>query len=125
VSKLPPAEGGAPLLLEADGDRNGTFESLQGATVEPGVPMRVRSRGGSPAGFIRVRANGRTIVRAASGGTVTFRAPARTGWVRASLLAAPGEAATTAPGCAPSGQSVSTCAYDQQLLALTSPLYVR
>ena len=128
VSKLPPSAGGAPLLLEADANRDGTFESLQGDTVKGRVPMRVRARDATMTGLVRVRANGETIVdgeQLAPGGAVTFTSPAKPGWVRAALLAAPGDAAATAPGCEASGQSVSECAYDAQLLALTSPLYLR
>ena len=36
VSGLPPADGGAPLLLEADPDRDGTFERVQGDRVAGG-----------------------------------------------------------------------------------------
>lgn len=128
VSRVPPSAGGAPLLLEADADRDGTFEAVQGATVPAGTPMRVRAGGGTLSGLVRVRANGTTVVDGAAlapGGAVTFTAPAAPGWVRASLLALPGDEPSTAPGCDVSDQPISTCLHDQRLLALTSPLYLR
>ena len=123
VSRVPPGQGGGPLLLEADRDRDGTFESVAGDTVPPGAPMRVTAPG---AGIVRVRANGGMLTEQplAPGGTVLFTAPAQDGWVRASLLLPEAEAAKTVPGCEPNGSPVSTCAYDQTIAALSSPIYV-
>src|SRR5690606_22485375 len=47
ISLLSPILGGAPLLLEADADRDGTYEATVGDTVPPGTPMRVRGTGGA------------------------------------------------------------------------------
>jgi hypothetical protein len=125
VSKAPPALGGAPLILEHDADRDGAFELATGATVAPGTPLRVRSRSRLAAGHVTVKSAAGTLVRDATlapGGAVRFAAPAH-GWARATLSALPSTSAK-APGCAPSGLPVSTCAYDAALLALTSPVFV-
>jgi hypothetical protein len=121
---MPPSEGGAPLLLEADGDRNGAFESGAGDSVAPGARMRVTS---PAAGIVRVRANGETLLEQAvtPGTPVEFDAPAQSGWVRATLLLPEAEAAKSAPGCEPNGMPVSTCAYDQTVAGLTSPIYLQ
>lgn len=88
LSRMPPALGGVRLLLEGDADRDGSFESAVGDSVPPGTPLRVRAEGGAAAGFVRVRANGETLIEGRvlqPGGSVSFAAPAGGGWVRASL----------------------------------------
>jgi predicted metal-dependent phosphoesterase TrpH len=124
VSRLPPGEGGTPLLLEADANRDGVYESVAGDTVPPRAPMRVRTTGG-PGGLVRVRANGATVVDDAPVGA-TFRAPSQPGWVRAELRFTPGSWQSTL-GCAaiPEAPDPTPCAGDQVMAALTSPVYVR
>jgi hypothetical protein len=102
ITRLPPAYGAARLLLEADGDRNGSFESTMGDTIAPGAPMRVRADGLSAPATVRVRANGATIRQATlqPGESVTLDAPAAAGWVRASLLG-PQDGADVNPLCRP------------------------
>jgi hypothetical protein len=127
LSELPPAEGGAPLLLEADADRDGRYEATVGDVVPPAAPMRVRSQSRTATGVVEVRAGGRTAVDGAPlapGGEVTFTAPRGARWVRA-VLSRIRRSAVADPGRAPSGQPFSTCSDDLGLLALTSPLYVR
>jgi hypothetical protein len=123
ISRLPPAQGGAPLLLQADSDGNRAFESSVGDTVPPGSRMRVVADG---VGVVRVRANGETLLEQAvtPGAVVEFDAPAEGGWVRASRLLPEAEAAKQAPGCEPNGLPASTCAYDQMVGSLTSPIYL-
>lgn len=125
VSRRTPLLGGAPLLIEADADGDGSFEAAVGDAVPRGAAMRVRSAGPLQAGFVRVRANGSELVEDAllvPGGDVRFRAPAEAGWVRASLHLLPG---TAALGCDPLlHQAVSLCPYDHLLEGFTSPLYV-
>jgi hypothetical protein len=128
ITRLPPSSGGSPLLLEADTNRDGTFESVEGDTVRPGVPMRVRTAGGT-GGLVRVRANGQTLVDdaplAAGGDTVTFDAPASPGWVRAELRLTPASVQGTLDCSAlPGAPDPTPCAGDQVLAALTSPIYV-
>jgi hypothetical protein len=45
--------------------------------------------------------------------------------VRAKLTALPGDTPDIPSGCQTAAQPISMCAYDRQLLALTSPLYLR
>jgi len=126
VSRIPPAQGGGPLLLEADRDGDGAFESTAGDTVPPGTAMRVRATGVPQTGLVKVRANGATLVDEAPLGTdgeLRFRAPASAGWVRADLLLAP-SASQGAPGCDPNGQFISTCAYDYLVAGISSPIYL-
>lgn len=128
VSRYPPGEGGAPLLIEAR-RAGGTWSSALGETVAPGTAMRVVSRSASVAGLVTVRADGQALVAdqpLVPGGEVDFTAPAH-GWMRA-ILHAVGSQGEAAPDCHHElGQSepASDCAYDLSLLALTSPVYVR
>jgi hypothetical protein len=126
ISRIPPAQGGGPLLLEADANGDGTYESIVGDTVPPGTPMRVRATGLPATGLVKVRANGGTLLDATPlepGGELRFRAPSAPGWVRADLMLAPSDT-TGAPGCEPNGAFISTCAYDYLMAAMTSPIYV-
>ena len=125
ISRVPPAQGGARLLLEADADGNGTYESIIGDPVPPGSPMQVRTDGGNAGGTVRVRANSKTVALAplAPGGQVRFRAPASEGWVRAELLA-PGPEPEPGSICeAPDGEN-RVCPADQGYAGLTAPMYL-
>jgi hypothetical protein len=126
VSRIPPAQGGGPLLLEADRDGDGTFESIAGDAVRPGTQMRVRASGLPGTGLVKVRANGATLVDEmplGPDGELRFLAPGAEGWVRADLLLAP-SASQGAPGCDPNGQFISTCAYDYLVAGITSPIFL-
>lgn len=127
VSRLTPAQGGGRLLLEADGDGDGSFEAAIGDTVAPGSPMRARLEGATTGGLLRVRANGRTLFddrRLEPGAPVLFSAPPDEGWVRATLRLRDGLGGAD-PGCAPSGQSLDACTDDLAIAAMTSPLYLQ
>jgi predicted metal-dependent phosphoesterase TrpH len=128
VSRLPPAEGGAPLLLEARTARGDWVQAI-GETVRPGTAMRVRSTSPATAGLVTVRANSADVMAEAplvAGGSVTFTAPGR-GWVRASLHPVGGPSRSL-PDCGHELPSTpvptSLCPYDATLLGLTSPAYV-
>jgi predicted metal-dependent phosphoesterase TrpH len=126
IGRIPPGQGGGPLLLEADANGDGTFESIVGDTVPRGSMMRVRATGAPGGGLVTVRANGQTIVNEAPlgpGGELRFRAPSEKGWVRADLLLAP-SAANDAPGCEPNGEFISTCIGDYLVGGITSPIYL-
>lgn len=128
VSRRTPLTGGGPLLLEADGDGDGSFESVIGDEVPAGSRLRVRMEGLPGAGFVRVRANGRTLMDDAPlvpGRPVELHAPSEPGWVHAALYVVPATATLT-PECDPAlAQSVSLCPHDLLLEGLTSALYLR
>ena len=126
LSRLSPALGGLRLLLEADSDGDGKFESMIGDTVKPGSKLRVRAEGLPPGGYVRVRANGKTLVDDAPlqpGSTVTVTAPKSAGWVRA-VLYLPEILMSQDPGCSPNESPVSICSHDFAVAAMTSPIYL-
>ncbi|MCW2584636.1 MAG: hypothetical protein JWN55_152 [Frankiales bacterium] len=128
ISLQTPLAGATQLLLEADADRDGRYESMVGDTVPGGTPMRVRALGTPGAGLVEVRANGTTLVTdalLAPGGAVTFKAPANRGWVRATLYA-PDLAARRRTACdAQLGSDTTYCRNEIGALAMTSALYLR
>jgi hypothetical protein len=128
VSRRTPLTGGGPLLLEADADGDGRYEAVVGDEVPAGSRLRVRMEGLPGGGFVRVRANGRTLADDAPllpGRPVEVNAPAESGWVRAAVYAAPATSALT-PECDPAlADSISLCPHDFVLEALTSPIYLR
>jgi Protein of unknown function (DUF3604) len=129
ISRLPPALGGATIVLEADADRDGTYEATVGDSVRPGTPMRVRSQGLSAAGTVRIRANGADHHDAVllPGASVGFRAPRDPGWVRATLVQ-PQLTADADPNCTGGGPAPAAgfdlCTSDLAYTAMTSPVYV-
>ncbi len=129
ISFQTPRAGGLRLVLEADGDGDGTFESSIGDTVAPGTPMRVRAEGLPGTGMVEVRANGSTAVAGAAlapGGEVRFTAPANraSGWVR-TTLSLPDPTAPAKPGCnSLIGARTTYCRNPLTMVALTSPIYL-
>jgi hypothetical protein len=132
LSRIAPNQGAVKLLLEADRDRNGSFESMIGDTVPPGTPLRVRTEGGPGTGLLSVRANGRPARDdgpLAPGQEVRLNAPAQPGWVRATLYLDGGGLAAIDPSCAPPEEigetpPISTCFGDLSVAAMTSPIWV-
>ncbi|MBJ7457730.1 MAG: CehA/McbA family metallohydrolase [Thermoleophilaceae bacterium] len=131
VSRDTPALGGSPLEIEGDSDGDFRFESRVGDAVRRGRLLRVR--GGSSAtgskAFLRVRANGRTIVDSLPYDSrigAYFRAPSTPGWVRATIYAVPAANALLGD-CRPEliKTPISLCPYDRTIVALTSPIYIR
>ena len=124
-----PAQGGARLLLEADVDGDGTYEAGIGDTIPAGVPIQVRVEGdGVPAGLVRVRANGETIVNDVplTAGATTMGVPpiAEDGWVRAELRFTPAQFQETFRcGLIPIVGELP-CPADQQMAAMTSPIWI-
>jgi hypothetical protein len=88
ISLYTPGAGSTQLILEADVDRDGVYESLMGDTVPGGTPMRVRANGLLNAGLVQIRFNGSDLVQMhlLPGGSNTFLSPALKGWVRATLF---------------------------------------
>ena len=126
LSRLWPRQGALRLLLEADADGNGSFESMIGDTVRPGTKMRVRAEGSETAGLVRVRANGKTLLGdapVAPGGTVAFSAPPESGWVRATLFL-PQSSSQVDPFCRPNESPIDVCSADLAIAAMTSPIYL-
>ena len=132
LSRVGPRQGAVQLLLEADRDRNGSFESMIGDSVSPGTPMRARAVGAPGAAFLSVRANGRPLQddRVLQPGQESrFPAPAQPGWVRATLYLDGGGVSAVDPGCAPPEEigetpPLSTCFEDLSVAAMTSPIWV-
>jgi predicted metal-dependent phosphoesterase TrpH len=124
VGRVPPNEGGAPVLLEAQRS-DGTWRQAIGATVAPGTPMRVRSR---LPGFATVRANRadlRTDAPIGFGKHVNFTAPDH-GWVRATVHSI-GGTAKQFPNCHHETEipfPITGCPYDLTMLGMTSPAYI-
>jgi hypothetical protein len=126
LSRLAPALGGLRLLIEADPNGDGRYESMIGDTVKPGATMRVRAEGLPSGGYLRVRANGKTVVddqQLAPGQSYTFKAPKQAGWVRA-VLYLPEVLMAQDPGCAPNPSPISICSHDFAVAAMTSPIYL-
>ena len=128
LSRLPPGRGGGRLLLEADRDRDGTYESTIGDTVTPDTPMRVRGDGFMAPALVRVRAGGETIVddELLTPEGVRFAAPPNAGWVRA--VSYQQQWTTVAdPFCRPPASAespIDLCTADLAITGMTSPMYV-
>ena len=128
LSRVGPNQGAVRLLLQADRDRNGSYEAMVGDTVPPRTPMRVLAEGAPGAGFLSVRANGAPLQddrELAPGEESRFNAPAKPGWVRATLYLDGGGVHAIDPNCAPpESPPISTCAEDWSVAAMTSPIWV-
>ncbi len=126
ITRLPPILGATPLTIEADPDRDGTFEPAIGSDVEGGTPLRI-SGGGPIGGLVRVRADGETILDdafLAPGGHIDLDAPAEDGWLRAEMRFLPG-ALQDLLGCTGvPGLDFVPCLGDQAMAALSSPVYL-
>jgi hypothetical protein len=125
ISRLPPGEGGGRLLLEADRDGDGKFERTIGDAVRAGAAIRVRSQGGA-SGFLRVRANGQTLIDNVflrAGGTVAVPAVDAPGWVRAELRFTPAQIQESLR-CDAIPEYPLPCPSDQALEAMTSPIWL-
>ena len=119
VTRQAPVQGGRPLVIEHDADRDGTWQLAVGETVPAGTPLRVRSLSPIATGLVTVTGAAVTDRPLPPGGSVDFAAPA-TGHVRATLRAV----SIRTEGCETTGAPISTCPEDQALLGLTSPVYV-
>lgn len=129
ISHQPPALGGPRLVLEADGDGDGTFESLMGDTVSPGSTLRARVDGAAGA-QLRLLGDGGNEVSppvTVGAGSVehTFTVPEDTTWVRAEV-GLPDAEELRAATCDPLVGTVTTyCRNGLLVLAMTSALYLR
>jgi hypothetical protein len=133
ISLQSPLAGATQLLLEADADGDGSYESTMGDTVPPGTPMRVRALGTPGGGLVQVRAGrldgnpGSTLLSdqpLAPGGTLEFTSPGHLGWVRATLYAPDGQAERRMTCDEPVGDETTLCRYEVAALAMTSAVYL-
>lgn len=129
ISDQPPGLGGPRLFLEADGNRDGTFEAMVGDAVAPGSPLRVRAEGAAGT-FLRVVVDRGTQAFApvAVGGPAfehRFALPRSATWARAELFD-PDLAAERGAAC--NGLVGSGTTYCRNLLlvrAMTSAIHLR
>jgi hypothetical protein len=120
ISMMPPNQGGQPLLLEADADDNGSYESLQGATVPSGTKIRVSNS--SLPGYVRFRTNNGQVHQEliTPGTTVNFVIPQGTTWIRASVVSVH----PMLSALCPIEDQTTYCRNRWVVAAMTSPLYV-
>ena len=90
ISDQPPAYGGPRLFLEADGNRDGRYESIVGDAVRRGAPLRVRATGAAGT-FLRVITDGGRqafppLPITGARFEHRFRLPRRADWVRAEIF---------------------------------------
>jgi hypothetical protein len=128
ISHQPPAYGGPRVFLEADGDRDGRYETVVGGTVSGGTPLRVRVHG-APAAHVRVVTGGGILPFEpvpVTGATFEhrFTLPAAARWVRAEVV---GEDVSEVRRQACDGLLGSQTTYCRNRiarLAMTSALYL-
>lgn len=127
ISLQTPLAGATQLLLEADRDGDGFYESMIGDTVPPSTRMRVRALGTPGAGLVQVRANSTTLLQdepLAPGGSIDFTSPAQAGWVRATLYAPDGQEQRRATCDDQVGDQTTLCRYEVGVIAMTSAIYL-
>jgi hypothetical protein len=133
VSHEPPAYGGGGVFLEADGDRNGSYESMVGDTVKPGSPMRVRVTG-APGQYVRIVTDGGKlafdpVLVTSPDFEYRFTLPRGATWAHAEVYGedAQGQRQAAcgtvwgADGTAPT----TYCTNQIQMLAMSSAIYLR
>lgn len=133
VSWQPPGYGGARVYLEADSNRNGSYESMAGDTVRPGAPLRVRVKG-APGATLRVvstggRQVGDTVPVTSTDFELRLKAPAEASWVRAELYGEDAREGRRSACSTVLGADVSApttyCTNRIVMQALSSAIYLR
>ncbi len=128
IAHEPPAMGGPRLVIEADADADGTFESMMGDTVPAGTMLRVRVTG-APGSFVRVIGTGHRAMTdpvpvAGAEFVHTFTVPDDVTWVRAEVVEPDGTDVRQA-ACDPVvGERTTYCHNALGVLAMTSALYL-
>lgn len=127
ISHQPPAFGVQRVLLEADRDRDGTYESMVGATVPPQTPLRARVEG-APGTLLRVATDGGqeafAPVRVTSADFEhRFTLPAPRTWVRAEIGLQDARAERQAH--CPEAQFGAYCRNRIAILGMSAALYLR
>jgi hypothetical protein len=131
VSAEPPAYGGPKLFLE--GKRDGEWSAMQGDTVPPNTPLRVRAVG-APGATVRVLSDHEhevfsSLVTSADFTSPEFKAPANAGYSFAELYgddrtAERQQICAAIPVIDIDGQT-TYCRNRIAMLALTSAMYLR
>jgi hypothetical protein len=87
ISALPPAYGGARIYLEADEDRDGTFEAMAGDTVALGSRFRWRLENAPPNSQVNIVWSGNSYTPRTAPATFEFEVRVDTPlWVRLELV---------------------------------------
>lgn len=127
ISHQPPSMGGPQLFLEADGNGDGSYESIVGDEVQDGSQLRVRVLG-APGSLLRVYTDGgreafSPIPVTAPDFEQRFTLPGST-WVRAEIVEpdAQEERAEACDGMI--GDRSTYCRNQLLVLAMTSALYL-
>jgi hypothetical protein len=127
ISHQPPTLRGPRVFVEADGNRDGTFESMVGDIVPPGARVRVRvqNAGGT---LLRIPRDSSRTIRSdvpvlSDAFTITFVAPSSTRWLRAEIYL-PDFAEGRRMVCDPLlGGATTYCRNGLTVFAMTSALF--
>lgn len=127
ISHQPPAYGGPELFLEADGDGDGSYESLVGDEVANGSMLRARVLG-APGSLLRLSGDGGTLIGEPVPVTspdfeYVFTAPSGSTWVNAEIVEPDlaDERAAVCDGFV--GEDTTYCRNDLATLAMTSAIF--
>ncbi len=127
ISWQPPAYGGPRLMLEADADGDGEFESMVGDEVPVGATVRATVADAPAAARIEIFTNEGALgfESGPPGAGVEFEVEPGTMWVRAELLAPDHIGTPLADGCeGVVGGETTYCRNRLLRLAMTSAIYV-
>lgn len=127
ISHQPPNHVGPQLFIEADANRDGSYESMIGDTVPAGVPLRARVEN-APGTQLRVLTDGGTeafppVPVTALSFTHDFILPTGT-WVRAEIFVPDAQEERRAVCDGQFGNASTYCRNQLGILAMTSALYL-
>ena len=127
ISHQPPSMGGPKLFLEADGNGDGSYESIVGDDVSKGSALRVRVMG-APGALLRIYSNGGKEVFAPIPVTgpdfeQRFTLPEAT-WVRAEIVDPDAQQERAAACDEQLGGQTTYCRNKLLVLGMTSALYL-
>jgi hypothetical protein len=127
VSHQPPRLAGPKLFLEADNDRNGSYESMVGDTVRAGARLRVRGENAAGLRLRLITDGGKEAVPAQTvldpNFSIRLKAPKKATWLRAELVQE--DLLEQRQANCPSEAFGSYCRNRILVLAMTSALYLR
>ena len=129
ISHQPPAYGGPRVFLEADRDRDGSYETVVGGQARGGTPLRVRVHG-APGAQLRVVTGGGILPFKpvpVTGATFEhrFALPGAARWVRAEVVGEDLSEARRQACDGLLGSETTYCRNRVARLALTSAIYLR